>query len=148
MNIQQIVEFFDNDRFAKMTGAVVEEITDDEVVCSLALGGNHRNAGGTVQGGAIFTLADFAFAIACNLDDLKADVAAISVSQSSTILFFRPATGSRLVARATCLQKGRKLSVYRMVVTDDTGVCVAEMTGNAYRVVKQLLQTQPGTRPI
>ena len=136
MDIQQIKDFFGNDKFAGMTGAVIDEISDNAVVCSLEIGENHFNAVGTVQGGAVFTLADFAFAIACNMDDLKTDTDAITVSQSSSILFFRPAKGSKLIAKATCLQKGRKLSVYRMAVTDDLGTNVAEMTGNAYRVVK------------
>lgn len=136
MNIGEIKEFFDNDKFARMTGAVVEEITDDEVVCTLEINDNHFNAAGTVQGGAVFTLADFAFAIACNLEDLLADNTAVTVSQSSTILFFRPAKGKKLIARASCLQKGRKISIYRMLVTDDVGTNVAEMTGNAYRVAR------------
>jgi len=137
MDINQIKEFFDNDRFAKTTGAVIDSIGDDgRIVCTLDLNDNHFNAAGTVQGGAVFTLADFAFAVACNLDDLKADHQAVTISQSSNIIFFRPAKGDRLTAETSCLQKGRKISVYRIMVTDNTGVTVAEMTGNAYRIAK------------
>jgi len=137
MDIDKIREFFDKDRFAKMTGAVIEEIADGEVVCALDAGENHLNAGGTVQGGAVFTLADFAFAVACNLEDLRDDNDAVSVSQSGNMLFFRPAkAGSRLTAKASCLQKGRRISVYRIVVADETGALVAEMTGNAYRIAR------------
>lgn len=137
MNIDQIKKFFEQDKFALMTGALIEEINDDgRIVCGLSLKENHFNAAGTVQGGAIFTLADFAFAVACNLDDLKADNQAVTISQSSNIIFFRPAKGDRLRAESSCLQKGRKISVYRIIVTDNSGAAVAEMTGNAYRVVK------------
>ena len=136
MNISRIKEFADKDQFAKMTGTVIEAIGEDEIVCALDLGPSHLNAGGTVQGGAVFTLADFAFALACNADDLQADNDAISISQSSHIVFFRPAQGSRLVAKTICLQKGRKISVYRITVTDNSGQTVAEMIGNAYRVIR------------
>lgn len=136
MDIGRVTEFAGKDNFAKMTGAVIEVISDDEVVCTLSITENHLNAGGTVQGGAVFTLADFAFAIASNQDDLKAEIDAISISQSSSIVFFRPAKGDRLIARTRCLQKGRKISVYRVTVTDNSGAAVAELTGNAYRIFK------------
>lgn len=136
MNISQIKDFFEKDKFAKMAGAVVEEISEGEIVCTLRLNDNHLNAGGIVQGGAVFTLADFAFAIASNLEDLKADSEAITITQSSSIIFFRPAGGDRLIAKTACLQRGRKISVYRVSVTDNSGLNVAEMTGNAYRITK------------
>jgi len=136
MNIDQIKEFFDRDEFAKMTGVVIEEAEEDGAVCTLALRGKHLNAGGIVQGGAVFTLADFAFAVASNLCDLKAGNQAITVNQSSNILFFQPAKGNKLIAKAKCLRNGHRLSVYRVSVTDDLGTNVAEMTANAYRVTK------------
>lgn len=136
MDISRIREFFDQDKFAKMTGAVIEEIEDGRIICTLDIDENHFNAGGTVQGGAIFTLADFAFAVASNLEDLKADNQAVSISQSCNILFFRPAKGDKLIAVTNCLQRGRKISVYRIEVRDNLGTKVAEMTGTAYRVVK------------
>lgn len=136
MDISRIREFFDQDKFAKMTGAVMEEIEGGRIICTLGLSENHFNAGGTVQGGAIFTLADFAFAVASNLEDLKADIEAVSISQSCNILFFRPAKGDQLIAETICLQKGRKISVYRVEVRDNLGTKVAEMTGTAYRVAK------------
>lgn len=136
MDIKQIKEFFDKDEFAKMSGAVIEGIGEGGVICTLGLKKHHLNAGGIVQGGAIFTLADFAFAVASNLEDLKADQRAITVNQSCNMVFFRPAKGDKLIATAACLHKGHKMSVYRVLVTDNTGLDVAEMTGNAYRVVK------------
>ena len=136
MDINRIREFFDQDKFAKMVGAFIDEVSDSETVCSLTLNESHLNAAGIVQGGVVFTLADFAFAVASNLDDWTAGTGAVSISQSSNITFFRPAKGDRLIARTSCLQKGRKISVYRVTVTDSLGVNVAEMTGNAYRVTK------------
>ena len=136
MNINRIRDFFDQDKFAKMVGAFIQEVSDGEVVCTLELNDNHLNAAGIVQGGVVFTLADFAFAVASNLEDWAAGTGAVTISQSSNITFFRPAKGEQLIARTSCLQKGRKISVYRVAVTDNSGANVAEMTGNAYRIIK------------
>ena len=135
LNKDEIKEFFKKDRFADMIGVRIDSVSADEVVCSLEIEEVHLNAGDRVQGGVIFTLADFVFAIACNYNDLTEDKKNITVSHSSNIIFFKPAVGKRLIATSKCLQKGRKLSVYRMTVTDDKGTNVAEMTGNAYTVL-------------
>ena len=134
MTNSEIIEFFKNDRFAAMVGAVIEEITPEEVVCSLELCEHHMNAGNKVQGGAIFTLADFAFAVSCNYDDLVAGNNSITVGHSSNIVYFRPTAGKKLFAKSRAIQKGRKLSVYRITISDDEGCNIAEMTGNAYTV--------------
>ena len=117
-----------------MIGIEIDSITADEVVCSLCVEHHHFNLGGNVQGGAIFTLADFAFAIACNYDDLANGKQAATVGQSCNIIFLKPPMGKKLIAKSKCIQKGRKISVYRVTVTDEKETNVAEMTGNAYTV--------------
>jgi uncharacterized domain 1 len=134
MNTDEIKEFFSDDRFAVMIGVKIDSIEPDEIICSLDIKDHHLNAGNRVQGGVIFTLADFTFAVACNYDDLTADKKTVTVSHSGNITFFKPAEGKKLIAKSKCIQKGRKLSVYRMIVTDDKGINVAEMTGNAYTI--------------
>ena len=59
---EEIVRFFEKDRFAAETGAVIDEIDDRYARCSLTLEAKHKNALGAVMGGVYFTLADFAFA--------------------------------------------------------------------------------------
>ena len=134
MDISEIKAFFKKDRFADMLGIEIDSITTSTVVCSMDIGTQHLNAANKVQGGATFSLADFTFAVACNYSDLSAGKNTVTVGQSCNIVFFKPATGKKLTAKSSCLQKGRKLSVYRVMVTDDNGVEVAEMTGNAYTV--------------
>ena len=134
MNNEEIAEFFKKDRFASLIGAKIDQVTPDEIICTLEIEDHHLNAGDKVQGGVTFTLADFAFAVACNYDGLAKDRNEITVGHSSTITFFKPPSGKKLIAKGTCIQKGRTLSVYRMTVYDDNNVTVAEMTGNAYTV--------------
>ena len=66
-NIEAIRKFFNKDKFATDMGAEIDWVKDGCAGCSLTIADGHKNAGGSVQGGAIFTLADFAFAVAANL---------------------------------------------------------------------------------
>jgi len=65
-NIDEVRKMFQNDRFATENYAVIDEIGNGYAKCSMQINDRHRNAMGTVMGGASFTLADFAFAVASN----------------------------------------------------------------------------------
>ena len=62
--LEQVQKVFANDRFATENGVVIDEVDDGYAKCSLEIQPHHLNAANTVLGGAIFTLADFAFAVA------------------------------------------------------------------------------------
>ena len=64
--LEEAKEFFKDDGFASANGVVLEELDDTHSVSSLVLTERHKNAMGGVMGGAIFTLADFAFATLSN----------------------------------------------------------------------------------
>lgn len=82
MDIETIRTNFFADCFAtQVLGAVIEEARAQYARCSFTIEPKHLNAVGTVMGGAIFTLADFAFAVASNTDN------APTVSLSSQISF-------------------------------------------------------------
>ena len=67
-NIEKAKEFFIKDRYAMITtGIEIEEVEEKYAKCSLKINENHTNATGHVMGGAIFTLADFTFAVSINL---------------------------------------------------------------------------------
>lgn len=119
--------YFEGDRFAAENGMTLDEIGDGASTCSMAVTGRHRNANGGVMGGAIFTLADFAFAAASN--NVHRPTVALDVS----INYLSPARGSRLVARARCVKDGRTTCVYEVEVTDDLGRHVARFTGTGYK---------------
>ena len=73
-NIEEAREFFKGDRFATENGMIIEELDGEHAVTSVILTDRHKNALGGVMGGAIFTLADFAFAALTN-DKQRATVA-------------------------------------------------------------------------
>ena len=128
-DLQAARAFFGRDLFAsEQCGCVIEEAWPGRSVCSFAPKDHHRNAMGAVMGGAIFTLADFALAVASNW---RQDPA---VSVSNTIEFVGACKGSRLVATCEADKSGRRLGFYTVRVQDDLGNPVAIMTATCMRV--------------
>ena len=64
--LEEARAFFAGDRFATENGAVIDEIGEHYAICSMEITPHHLNAAGRVMGGAVFMLADFAFAVASN----------------------------------------------------------------------------------
>lgn len=118
--------FFAKDQFAMgLTGIEIDELEAGYSKCSLAICEKHLNSDGVVMGGALFTLADVAFAVAANYD-------ANVVTLSSQINFLRPATGARLKAEARLVHKGRSVCLYQVSVTNDAGDIVSHVTFNGF----------------
>ncbi|MDR1229413.1 MAG: PaaI family thioesterase [Azoarcus sp.] len=132
IDLEKIRAFFAGDRFAANVGIVIDSVTEDEVQCSMPITKEHLNVAGTVQGGAIFTLADLAFAVHSNLPLALGKKTGITVGQSNSISYLAAARGARLIARSTCLSRGRNVSVFRIEVHDDLGNFVADMRGNGF----------------
>lgn len=126
-SIEEAREIFSKDLYAtKLTGAVIDEIGENYARCSLKLTDDHKNAYGGVMGGAIYTLADFAFAVASNYEKDEA-----TVSLVGTASFMSSPKGSTLFAEAKLIKDGRRNSFYDVRVSDDTGrvVAVVNFTG-------------------
>ena len=126
--IEEVRKIFEGDRFATESGAVIEEVGAHSAICSLVITDSHRNAMGAVMGGVYFTLADFAFAVAANWENMGC------VSLHSDISFLGAAKGEKLIARAVCVKDGRSTSCYRVDVTDDLGNLIATVTTTGYHV--------------
>lgn len=124
----EIEAVFANDRFAtEAAGCRVVEGARGRAVCEMVLGDVHKNAMDNVMGGAIFTLADFALAICCNIGEEP------TVSVDSSISFFRSTKGAKLTATAVCDKPGRHLGFYTVLVEDDLGKAIAKMTATCHR---------------
>lgn len=121
---------FQRDCFATaVVGARILEAQPNHAVCVLPLRPALMNANGTPMGGAIFTLADFAFAVAANGFTEK-----VTVSQHASVTFLAPAKGTELRAEASCLKAGRTVCLYAVDITDDAGVHVAYVTVNGFTI--------------
>ena len=128
--LEEVRKIFEGDRFATENGAVIEEIGDHSATCSLVITDSHRNAMGAVMGGTYFMLADFAFAVAANWENMGC------VSLRSDISFLGTAKGKKLIAKAVCVKDGKRTAYYRVDVTDDLGNLTATMTATGYHVGK------------
>ncbi len=129
LSLDRVREIFGYDRFAtEVTGIEIVSVAENYARCEFAIDDRHRNAMGAVMGGVIFTLADFCFAVAANAEKLSV------VSVSSNIVYMNAARGSKLIAEAQCLKSGRKNCFFRIVVTDELGTLVAEITETGCRV--------------
>ena len=120
--LEQVRAFFQKDCFATENGAVIEQVEDGLARCSMTLTPHHRNAVGAVMGGAVFTLADFAYAVASNWQGT------VHVSRTSQITFLGTAKGGQLIATARRVKEGRQTCYYLVEVTDDLGNQVAHVT--------------------
>jgi acyl-CoA thioesterase len=131
MAIDTIRRFFAADQYLTSTGVVIEAAGPDWCRCRLDPGPEHLNAGGAVQGGAIYTLADSAFAVASNYAHVVAGDGRLTVSQSAAISYIAAARpGVALTAEACRVGGGRRTSVFRIDVADEAGRPIATMTGN------------------
>ncbi len=127
-SLEEAREYFKGDKFATDAGMVIDELGPDFSVCSMPLDERHQNANGGVMGGAIFTLGDFAFAVASN------NIHRPTVAQQVTTNFLGAPKGNRLFARAKLKKSGRTTTIINIDITDDTGRDVAQMTGAGFKL--------------
>ena len=126
--IEEVRKLFGNDRFAtEACGCRVLEASRGHAVCAFDIAPIHLNAMGNVMGGAIFTLADFALAIACNMGEEP------TVAVNNTIEYLNSTKGSTLIATCDADRSGRNLGFYTVEVKDDLDTPVAKMTATCFR---------------
>ena len=111
-----------NDRFCRSSGMKITAISEGCAEGELLVEDRHLNGVNVVQGGAIFTLADFTCAAAMNSFGQQA----VSLSASSS--FVRPGLPPRLTARATLVNKGKTTAVFDVDVFSDDGKLVMHST--------------------
>ncbi len=132
MDTKTAREFFANDRYAALTGVEIVEAGKGYCKTSLKLEDKHLNAANVVQGGAIFTLADLAFAIASNSHGQLALAINVNISYLNSVSL------GTLYAAATEVNEPNRLGAYDVLVTDDQQRVIARFNGMVYRK-KQLL---------
>lgn len=124
--VEEVRKRFQNDRFATDNGAVIEAVEEGYARCVMPLNEHHYNAVGSVMGGAIFTLADFAFAVASNWNKKSC------VSLTAQITYLGRAKGKKLIAEARKVKEGRTTCYYLIEVADELGNKVAHVTSNGF----------------
>lgn len=115
------------DRFAAHAGITLEHVEPGYARARLRVGPEHLNGVGIVQGGAIFTLADFAFAAAANSSG------GVAVAIDVSISFLKAVTRGELVAEAREEAAAGRIGTSLVRVTEEGGALVAIFKGTAYR---------------
>lgn len=136
--MKELKKFFsENDLFAKHSGIELLEVGEGRATVRMKIEPYHFNAAGTVHGGAIFTLADYAFAVASNSHGR------IAMGISTSVNFVKAAVKGSLHAEAVENSINQKLASYTVTVTDDEASTIAIFQGMVYRKKESfLLQAQ------
>lgn len=129
---EELQTFFRRDLFAAYVGIELLEAGNGRAVARLKLRDHHRNGLGMVQGGAIFTLADLAFAAAVNSRGRTA------VAIHAAISYMKAAQGDTLIAEAQEVSCGPKIAAYTIRITESSGELISLFEGMAYRKKERL----------
>lgn len=92
----------------------------------MMVGIRHLNAVGILQGGALFTLADLAFAAASNSHGV------VAVACQADVTWFKAVQAGKLTAVAEEISRTHRLSTCVVRITDENSDLVALFKGVAY----------------
>lgn len=127
-----INEFLKGDAFALFAGVELLEVANGYAKARMEIQPMHLNGGGVCQGGAIFTLADLAFAAATNSH------ARLTLSITSSINFFKAESKGLLYAEAREVFSHKRLANCEVNITNEAGELIATFTGTGYRKETEL----------
>jgi len=128
--MNKLADHLKNDRFADFIGIERVFCKDGYWTARLTVAENHLNGLGMAQGGALFTLADYAFAIASNSDGRT------STGLQTTMSFISPAQlGDILIAHVREVSRRKTISLYEIEIRNEqTDQLVSLFTGTGFRI--------------
>lgn len=134
MDTQELATFFNtHDTYAKFLGIEVLEVRQGYARAQLDIKDHHKNGLRIAHGGAIFSLADLAFAAASNSYNTPAVAINVNIS------YLKAETGGLLTAEAFENSCGPKLASYTINVTNEDGELCALFQGMVYRKKGKLI---------
>ena len=124
-----------DDQFSQWLGIKILAIEEGYSKIRLTLREEMVNGLGVIHGGITFSLADSAFAFACNNRNN------LSMALDTSITFIKPTKpGDILTAEAKELHNGRSTGLYLITVTNQNGEQVALFRGTCFRTGKPLIE--------
>jgi len=122
------------DLFSQWLGIEVKEIKEGYSKIQMTVRSEMINGFGIVHGGIAFSLADSAFAFACNNRNV------LSVALDTAINFLKPVyVGDLLTAVAKELHNGKSTGLYHITITNQKEHVVAVFKGTCFRTSKKLI---------
>jgi acyl-CoA thioesterase len=125
---------FENDAASKHLDIKIVDVLNEEITIEMVVKDFMLNGHETCHGGQIFSLADSAFAFACNAQNQAA------VAASCHIDFILPAyEHDRLTAVTTQLYQGLRTGIYQVKITNQNNQLIALFKGNSARIKRNVL---------
>ena len=131
---EALKNFFLHDEFARQNGIEIVEISEGYASTQVRIEPRHLNAGGYVQGGVLFTLADLAFAAATNSHGT------LTVTSTANITFVKGATGGIVTAQAKELVNHHHLPFCEVRIIDGESNLIAIFTASGYRKEGKIIE--------
>jgi len=129
-----VTHMMENDLFSQWLGIEVLEINAGVSKIKMVVREEMINGFGIVHGGIAFSLADSAFAFACNNRNI------LSVALDTAINFTKPVhVGDTLIAEAKEIHNGRSTGLYHIQITNQHEHLVAIFKGTCFRTNKKLI---------
>lgn len=125
-DVEAAKAIFGRDRFATTTtGIEILAVNKGYAKCSMNIDERHLNALDSVMGGAIYTLADFVFAIATNFNNVP------TVTAVAQISYLSGAKGKTIFGESKLLKDGRRNCFYEILISDELGtqIAIVNITG-------------------
>jgi len=127
-------DMLQKDLFSQWLGISVIEIKEGYSKIKMTVRPEMINGFGIVHGGITFSLADSAFAFACNNRNV------LSVALDTSINFLKPVqVNDMLLAEAKELHNGRSTGLYHINITNQRNEIVAVFKGTCFRTSKSLI---------
>jgi len=145
VDMKSVQTFFNRaDAFARHNGMTIIELREGYARAEMELQPYHLNGAQTVHGGALFTLADFAFAASSN------SRGQLALSVNSSISIFRGAKEGKLIAESREVSCSPKLASYEVSIRNEAGDLLASFQGMVYRksVLLESLLPDGGQHPL
>jgi acyl-CoA thioesterase len=129
-----VAHMMEHDLFSQWLGIEVLEIKEGYSKIKMTVRTEMVNGFGIVHGGIAFSLADSAFAFACNNRNV------LSVALDTAINFTKPVhVGDVLTAEAREIHNGRTTGLYHIRINNQKDHEVAFFKGLCYRTDKKLI---------
>lgn len=124
---------YHDDTCAKAMGMSIEKVEDGFAQLKMPITAKMLNGHKTCHGGQLFSLADTAFAYACNSQGYAA------VASMCSIDFVRPGfEGDLLTATATMKHQGKRNGLYEVEIVNQNGKILALFQGRSHRLGHRL----------
>jgi acyl-CoA thioesterase len=127
VSAEDLKKYFKNDIFARHVGIELVDVSEGWARAKMEIKEHHLNGVRLVHGGAIFTLADLAFAAAVN------SRGRVAVAINCSIQFLKGVTGNVIYAEAHEESLNNTIASYTIKVTNESGEVISVFQGMAYR---------------